>query len=66
MQYQGWYSQHFIFFVEWAQYARVLRYFRLKMLAEDKHSSLFSPFVIHDENEVLWIRPRVPIKKLLV
>jgi hypothetical protein len=27
----------------------VLDYFRLNMLARDKHSSLFGPFVIYEE-----------------
>ncbi len=46
-----------IFYVtyEWAQRARVLHYTRLKILAKDKNSSLFGPFISYIENEVLCI-----------
>ncbi len=38
---------------EWAQQAGVLHYTRLEMLARDKHSSLFGPFISYIETEVL-------------
>ncbi len=49
MQFQGSYSQHFIFFIayKWTQYTRPER------LASEKPSSLLDPFDSYEENEVL-------------
>ncbi len=38
-----------------AKWARLLHCFELKRFANDKHSSLFGPFISYKENEVLCI-----------
>ncbi len=43
---------HFYFNMNWAQYAIVLHYNRLEMLARDKHSSLLGPLVT--KNTARW------------
>ncbi len=50
---QGLYPQYFIFFVayEWAQFARVLHYTKLKRLAWDQQSSLFGSLACLEETE---------------
>jgi hypothetical protein len=60
LAYREPYLQHFILFVtyEWALQARVfspgkLDNVRVKRLAREKHSSLVSPFLIYEANEVL-------------
>jgi len=54
-QTQRLYSQNFIFFAtyEWAQWASVLHYTRLIMLAGDKYSSLLGPIICYEENDLL-------------
>jgi hypothetical protein len=43
----------------------VLHYTRLERLASEKHSSLLSPFVSSEENEVLLIFHREPTRGVL-
>ncbi len=58
IQLHGLNSQHFIFSVtyECVQEIRMLHYIRLEGVAKDKHVSLLGPFVICEENKLLWIQ----------
>jgi hypothetical protein len=53
-EYGPW-MHNFIFFVTYnlTQYARVLDYTKLEVLARDKYSSLLVMFIGYNENEVL-------------
>ncbi len=53
---------HFFVTYEWAQWARILHYATLERLARNKQSSLLSPFVSYEENEVLWISTIIFLK----